>query len=384
MKGEMPSLSWQFAYLGFCCLFGWNAILNVSRALSANSIYTAQFGQQMATIYGLTMSVTIIPLIFVKSDVIPMNPRAMAGGLLISASLAMIGFSAVTNPGSAAFGLAMAALLGIGTAIVQGFFYSEAATYSANAISMFSIGQSVSGLICLPIQLGLRQIFENDMTSTAAFAFLTAGACVLSIPVYMYGVRRTLAVKERTRSVNQLSVGRRPYSSILREIWPMTLCIFLNNMMLFLVLTNHVNIWNDQSILFAPSSYMLGMIAYFIYNLFDWIGRSLVSFGVKLNRTGVICLTLARLVPLAVWYVASFGSNSVMKTDYFRLGTLAVFVIMQGLAVTWSFILAPANITIAAEQPVVGNVNTLAIVAGIMVGSALGGVIDGPIQSLVQ
>ena len=164
----------------------------------------------------------------------------------------------------------------------------------------------------------------------------------------------------------------------------MTLCIFFNNMMLFAVLTNQVNIWNDQSILFEPSSYMFGMVAYFVYNLSDWIGRSLVSLGVVLSRTGVIYVTLARLVPLTVWYFASFSSNSVMKTDYFRLGTLAVFVVMQGLAVTWSFILAPARITIAAEQPVVGNVNTLAIVVGIMVGSALGEVLDRPIQSVIQ
>jgi hypothetical protein len=334
MKSESQvseTMSWQFAYLGFACLLGWNVVLYVAMTLQADIIFTTYFNDWMSFFYGLAMSLTILPLVFVGNN-IPKSPRACIGGAAMFASLGLIGLSGFINPASAPFGLALVALLAVGTSSVQGFYFSEAATHSQNAIAKFSIGQAVSGLICLPISLILQQIFSNPAHVMAAFCFIAAIACAGSIPVYIFSVRKHLAMKEASSSLDQHTMSEQPirgYMAIIKDIWPMTLSIFVNFVLLFLVFPVHVIMnWNPTSTLF-PGAYTFLTIAFFAYNLADCIGRYLVSFGVTLNKVGVVAVTAARLVPLALWYLSSFSSIAFMTNDYFRIFVMVVFTIIS-------------------------------------------------------
>ena len=367
-------LSWQFLYLGLSCLIGWNVILNVSETLKQKDMFTADFGTHLSTIYGLAMSLTILPLIFMTPDAISKTLRVYLGGGLMFISLTLISASTYLKPASSVYGLVLVSLLAVGTSLVQGFYFSEAAMHSKGAIGKFALGQAISGLTCLPIQLSLDYLLPVKIQSTAAFTMMAAIACGGSIPVYLCSVKVKLAEIEEDEGVD--TSEKRSYSAIISDIWPMTLCIFLNFVLLFMVFPNHIPKWNLSNKLFDPDTYTFMAVAFFVYNLSDCVGRYLVGLGVTLTRTGVIAATMSRLATLSVWYLSTFYNVSFLADDLFRLGVMAVHTIIQGLAVTWAFILAPSKITIASEQPVVGNLNTLALVLGIMVGSALAGPMD--------
>ena len=379
------TLSWQFTYLGFACLFGWNVVLNVSfPALLDDRVFTVELDNLLSTVYGLAMAVAILPLIFIGADVIPKNPRASFGGACMFASLGLIGLCGFIKPASVVFGCLLVSLLGIGTALVQGFYFSEAAMTSGPSIGKFSLGQAIAGLIILPIMITLKSIFTDYLHVMSAFAFIAAIACAGSIPVYVFSVRKHLAMKEATAALNEpTSTSEKPraYLAIIKDIWPMTLCIFLNFVLLFVVFPGHLITrksykWSSSGYISTGSVVDYTTVAFFIYNLSDCVGRYLVGVGVTLNRAGVLAVTASRLAPLTLWYVATFSGVSLFSDDLVRFAIMAIHTMMQGLAVTWAFILAPAKITIAAEQPIVGNMNTLALVLGIMTGAALGGPID--------
>lgn len=371
-------LPWQFSYLGLSCLIGWNVVLNVSETLKDKDVFTSDFGTHLSTIYGLAMALTILPLIFLPPDVMSRSFRSSIGGSLMFISLSLITASIFFKPASAAYGLVFVSILAVGTALVQGFYFSEAAMHSKSAIGRFSLGQAISGLICLPIKLGLDYILPEAMYSAAAFVAIAAIACAGSIPVYLFSVKVTLMDIEEDEGIDKSE--KRSYSAIIADIWPMTLGIFLNFFFLFMVFPNHIPRWNATNKLFDPASYTFLTLAFFVYNVADCLGRYLVRW-VTLSRSGVMGATTSRVLTLSLWYMATFFDVSFLTNDFVRLGVLVVHTAIQGLTVTWAFILAPSKITIAAEQPVVGNMNTLALVLGIMTGSALAGPMDRLIYS---
>jgi hypothetical protein len=170
---------------------------------------------------------------------------------------------------------------------------------------------------------------------------------------------------------------RRSLIAIVKDIFPMSSMIWLNFFMLFMIFPGFVGVWASGAD--AERTWPMNMkvdvgvpVFFFVFNLSDLCGRLMVDYGVVLKPRGVMAVTGARLAMTAMILFVTFTKVTVFANDVTRMVAMFVYMAMQGLAVTWAFINAPAKISSPAEHAVVGNLMSLFLANGILIGQVLG------------
>jgi hypothetical protein len=237
----------------------------------------------------------------------------------------------------------------------------------------------------------------GQLQAGSVVIFVLSGAAVLAcIPVFRYMQRDRFFVDLRAKEAQRAMAGDLEIAQSSRSVWetvkevlPMCSMIWVNFVLLFVVFPDSIGIWafrNKNALLNLDDETMM-QIFFFVFNVFDFLGRSLVSWGVTLKPRGVMGVTASRVVLLALFYLVTYKSDvEWLKNAVTRIVVLAVFVVTQGLAVTWSFILAPRNLKTTAENQIAGNLSSFGLVNGILVGAIIANFtgLNGAIASLIS
>ena len=375
MKGDNKVLTWQFLYLGFVCLFGFNAMLSCNDYLKTSPAFTDGFSNDAAFWYGLAMNITLPPLTIWGSK-LSRKAQCTLGGVLMSAAIAGLSLFALSSSTPSKVGYLAVALLGVGTSIFQGMVMSLAGQHSGHAMSMVSNGQALSGLCCLPLTMIFEAIAKavspDNVLQVQYQMFLVTAvvASMLVVPVFALSVARHSSVTgmDATTTLDAPAAPKSSILSVFKSTWKYSIAIWLNFFILF-------SVFGLMGVRF-PFADNLGMdvssyfrYAFFTFNLADFAGRFLVTLGLSLNLEKIYAITITRLLPAALMLTCAYSSKVFFQHWATKFAVIFVLSVMQGPAVTWSFILSPSKLKNAADNATLGTINTFAIVNGIFIGT---------------
>jgi Nucleoside transporter len=385
-------VSLAFIFLGFTTLFAWNMLLSIGDFTKTEWVFKNASNAQFS--YGGAICLFILILCFTRFK---LSIKSLIGCLVLGLALGTFAcFCFLAKIGTAGNIWPMymiSSLIGVGSAFIQGTYAGLATKYSENAMGKFSMGQAIAGLSCLPIGLGLdalgKVIYASNSTPATPIApavlfkiaqfrstIFCVFACLTAIAThFVYSWLRKKINSKTPDSVNDIEMKgisiTRGYLGIIKVVFNMSFMIFVNFIFTFLVFPSHLSDhWDKDQKIFPVNQATI--IYLFIFNLFDFIGKLLVTCGLKLTRTGVYACTLIRLPLMVAFYFASFASNNIVTHEIFKMGLIALFASLQGLVVTWCFILAPNNkLKNNEEYERAGNVNVFALTLGIFIASTI-------------
>jgi hypothetical protein len=251
--------------------------------------------------------------------------------------------------------LAVAAMffLGLTGSILQVLMSGVASTISSDALLAFYIGQSLSGIIPLPV-LFIMSRFLND----ARYILLLLQACC-AICCIIGAFTSPLQDKKSSRANEKVVNSGNPVSADI----PLLGSIFFVTFVSFALYPREILAWNpDISFELIPHTWLQTVLIYVAIG-FDVIGMFITIYWFSIPTKYVPVLSALRILFLPIFWIAGW--------EYFSC-TIFRVVLVASMSLSGSIVFGSAVNGISSTDEIFGHFVSLCFTTGMAVGGLAG------------
>jgi len=166
---------------------------------------------------------------------------------------------------------------------------------------------------------------------------------------------------------------------VLRIIWKQALNVFITFFITLSLFPGQITLISPQPLSIVPVS-LMGSILIGIFQVFDFIGRTLPAFVVLVNKDNLWIPTLIRLIfyPLIIILAYPSSSHPLIHNDWIAFVIIAIFALTNGYLGTFAMIFGPADSELSEYQrPIAGTIMAFFLSLGILLGQHCGFLLKG-------
>ena len=395
-KAHTPVIG--FLFFGIVGLLCFNFFLQV--LFNLNAAFSTDFSTFAGIIYGFSNNCGQLLIIFFGPK-FAFNHRVYYS--TIGLSIVLLCYPAVAALVSSqsvgmGIGLFVTFLMGFLNAIIQSAGFGLAGICSAKAMEFFSVGQALSGLLPWPLMMLLKLIFKAcgfsevssgtgklsplAMACTIASLSLAALATFSFAPYYRFRLSKAPMVEQALANLDTMKhsslVQHRSKAKIIKDTLPLALSVWFVLYVTFVVFPDQIFLWDSS---FKMEAGFFGSLMIYVYQVFDVVGRYLVSFWrLTPGQTKIGCAARALFIPL--FLLATF-EVSFFASDITRMVIMALFAAANGFLLTWGMIHGPSQVH-KDEADVASYTMSFFLVNGIFFGSLTSMGIKKPIANALH
>jgi len=372
-----------FLFFGIVGLLCFNFFLQV--LFNLNAAFSGDFSTYAGILYGLSNNCGQLLIIFFGSK-FTFSQRVFYSSIGLSVVLLCYpALAALVSSQSVGLGLGLFVtfLMGFLNAIIQSAGFGLAGVCSAKALEYFSVGQALSGLLPWPLMMLLKLIFKamnfSDTASAGSNLSPLAMACTITslaiaalatlafAPYYKFRLSKTPMVEQALANLSTMKdspiVSHRSKGKIIKDTLPLALSVWFVLYVTFVVFPNEIFNWSSSLEMDAE---FFGSLMIYVYQVFDVVGRYLVSFWrLSPKQTKIGCAARGIFIPL--FFLSTF-SISLFASDITRFILMALFAAANGFLLTWCMIHGPGQVH-KDEADVASYTMSFFLVNGIFFGS---------------
>ena len=374
-----------FLLFGVVALMCFNFFLQVLGYL--NTCFSSEFSMYANILYGLSNNCGQLLVVFYGSR-LPFSSRIYYSCVSLAIILIAYPIVAVSTTNTSigmTIGLTLTFGLGLFNAVLQSAGFGLAGICSPQTMGYFSLGQAVAGLAPWPLMLVLKSIYQaagvSDVSSgtgrpsdvdtacTLTALALAALVTVAMVPFYRFSLSQSSMVKSALSNLSSMKesslVQQRSKLQIVRATLPLAASVWLIMYVTFVVFPSQPLKWKPSYGPY-PGEYFYGSMMIYVFQVFDVVGRYVVSV-IKLNPSQTKIGSVVRMLTIPLFYLATYDV-SFFANDVVKILIMAVFAASCGFLLSWGMINGPSQVH-KDEKDIASYTMSFFLVNGIFFGS---------------
>jgi len=358
---------------GFGFLIAYNTIICLT------DLWTMKFGKSI--MFYLAVCLTAPLIIVLASFVLFGHGSKLRAGILFGYSLHLIAIAGLflfTNHLWCV--LFFATISGVGTGMVQGYYYNILANVPPRFMLQLQIGLSFSGFLASVLRVLSRIALGGDIIASS-YLFYTLAVCFIILamtlsvrwifqnPVYALLLEENRAKdSKRELSENDGLIQRSNktnVSSLVSQVWPWILAVFLNFSTTMVIFPGVLS--NLQSSRPYLQHGWFPIIQILLFGASDVVIRSILTEKIMLTKFPILILSILRIL-----FIPIFSYLSTSGYDFIIIFTTICFGLSSGYVGTIPMCKAPLSVTNPEMQQKIGSLSAFTLTFGLVFGFIVG------------
>jgi hypothetical protein len=249
----------------------------------------------------------------------------------------------------------------------------------------YLLGLTVTGIVTWPFMIGVRAIASaagGGSSTGLIVAIISLGMaailCFASIPVYLrYTSKNPLLRAQLEGDSSVLETTKAGLTSTFRQVWVPVTALWVARVSTFALYPGMIGLWSPQSSDSYTKDFYQSFLIY-LGPLSDTIGQVVYRFTPWFQRLGVgalVVITAVRaaiILPLFILSAKLDGTDSVVSSDWFRMGLMFFFSFSMGINYSLGNAVVPQAVNSTEERFTAGVILSFVATNGLFIGSLVG------------